>query len=274
MESLRYALFRCCASAPHLPAYEQATDKVLQGVGLDTVQVPEFGCCGYPLRNVDQKAWLLASARNLALTEAYGASLVTVCNCCYGTLKHCAWILGQDRELQDKINEHLNKEGLAYTGRARVRHLFQVLIQDTGLEVLGQKIQQPANHLSLALHYGCRILRPSNVLEMENPLRPESLDTLVETAGASTVAWDRKLDCCGAPIWATDEELSGVIAAGKISDAKAAGADAVCVACPFCQLRLDSSQGQAGRMPIIAYPQLLAYCLGASAQEVGWETGA
>ncbi len=259
---MRYALFRCCTSAPHMPEYELATDIVLSRMEVDSVSVPEFGCCGYPLRNLDQKAWLLASARNLALAQAYRAAIVTVCNCCYGTLRHCIQTLAQSSELYQEINSHLKTEGLTLDLQAQVKHLLQVLAQDIGLKALRQKVQRPADDMNLALHYGCRILRPSSVLKMEDPFRPKTLETLVEAVNARTLAWERKLDCCGAPVWATDEKLSDTIAAGKISEAQAAGADGICVVCPFCQLRLEGSRKKDSDLPVIAYPQLLAYCLG------------
>ncbi len=268
--SLRYALFRCCTSAPHMPEYELATDLVLSVLEIDAVSIPEFGCCGYPLRNVDQMAWLLSSGRNLALAETRNSSIITVCNCCYGTLKHCAWILSRDSLLKSRVNESLAKEGLSYTGKAKVRHLFEVLKHDIGLESLKEKIKNPVRELNLAVHYGCRILRPSRVLEMDNPFKPGMLDDLVSTTGAGSVDWGRKLDCCGASIMATDQELSATIARDKLQDAQKAGADAICVACPFCQLRLDRvGKDKNSELPVIAYPQLLAHCLGVQADKVG-----
>jgi len=51
------------------------------------MDIREFNCCGYPLRNFNFRAFVLSSARNLALAEKQKANLMTVCNCCYGNLK-------------------------------------------------------------------------------------------------------------------------------------------------------------------------------------------
>ena len=269
-DSKRYALFRCCTSAPHMPEYEQATDIILEKLGLDVVQINEFGCCGYPLRNVDQASWLLASARNLALAEARGCTLITVCNCCYGTLKHCAWLLSRDQALHGQINRALRKEGLDFTGKARIRHLFEVLEQDVGIEHLRSRIVSPVKDLKLALHYGCRMLRPSKVLAMDSPDNPVLLDRLVETLDAVSLDWDKKSDCCGAQIMSTDEGLSEALVKEKQSRAVDLGADAICVACPFCQLSLGRPGQDKPTRPVITYPQLLAYCLGADVKRVGF----
>jgi len=268
----KYTLFRCCTSAPHMPEYEQATDLVLQGLGLEMQEVPEFGCCGYPLRNIDQKAWLLASARNLALAESRLANIVTVCNCCLGTLKHCAWIFSQNPDLHSSINRHLEKENLRYSGNFGVKHLFEVLDKDVGLEVLEDKLQNQLSHLNLALHYGCRILRPSRVLEVDSPVNPSLLDRLVQALGAVSVDWDKKLDCCGAQAMATDPEISEKMSRSKISRAVDSGADAICVACPFCQLNIGRLKEEDNFLPVIAYPQLLAHCLGYPVELAGLKT--
>ena len=44
------------------------------------VDIKEFNCCGYPLRNIDFKAFILLAARNLAVAEqdAQGLSNVTL----------------------------------------------------------------------------------------------------------------------------------------------------------------------------------------------------
>lgn len=260
--TIRHALFRCCVTALHLPEYEQATDAVMTGLELNTVAVKDFGCCGYPLRNVDQMAWLLASGRNLALAEAHDSSIVTVCNCCYGTLKHCAWILSRHETLRNQVNDSLRKEGLRYAGRAKVRHFLEVLNEDVGVTRLKEKLRQPADGLDVAVHYGCRILRPSGILGMDNPFHPTLLDTFVEAVGARSVGWKRKTDCCGAPVMTTDEQLSATMASGKIIDAKKADAKAICVACPFCQLRLADADHEDPGLPVIALPQLLAMSMG------------
>ncbi len=255
----RYALFRCCVTNLHLDGFERATDAVLQGLALNMVPVPQFSCCGYPLRNVDPTAWLLAAGRNLALAEAHDTDLVTVCNCCYGTLKHCAWLLRQDAALQAEVNAALGREGLHYAGRVAVRHLFEVLAGEVGVQALRGAVRKEAQGLDLAVHYGCRMLRPSLVLGLDNPFHPSLLDTLVEVLGARSLTWGRKTDCCGAPVLTTDLSVSNARAASKMAAAKVAGADAVCIACPFCLARLERVEGG---LPVVSYQELLARGLG------------
>ena len=38
----------------------------------DLHDIPEFACCGYPIKSVNHYAYLLMAARNLALAEERG----------------------------------------------------------------------------------------------------------------------------------------------------------------------------------------------------------
>ena len=127
------ALMRCCATAPVLEAYERATDQVLSRCGVDVMDL-DFNCCGYPLRNSRFEGWVLSSARNLALAERAGVDLVTVCACCFGSMKQVDHLLRADPSLRDGANAAIAGERLRCSGSAKVRHLLQVLRDDIGIE--------------------------------------------------------------------------------------------------------------------------------------------
>ena len=66
---MKFALFRCCPTSIFLKQYESSTDAVLRKLGVQFKDVKEFNCCGYPLKNIDAKAYALAGDRK-KLTEA------------------------------------------------------------------------------------------------------------------------------------------------------------------------------------------------------------
>ena len=66
---MKFAVQRCCVTSVFLKQYEMSTNAVLKKLGVEFVDIREFNCCGYPLKNIDAKAYLLASARNLALAS-------------------------------------------------------------------------------------------------------------------------------------------------------------------------------------------------------------
>ncbi len=273
---MKYGLFPCCSPPVLLVQYETSTRAVLKEVGIEFMEIRDFNCCGYPLRNLSFKAFVLSSARNLALAEKQHVNIVTVCNCCFGNLKYVDHLMKEAPSLGKEINEILAREGLKYDGGVEARHLLDVLYNQVGIEQLKEKIKRTYRGLKIATHYGCHILRPSKIVKFDNPLSPTIFDKLVEVTGAESISWRTKLDCCGAPVLGIEDHLSMDLTEKKIKDAKQAGADYVCVACPFCHIQFDRVQksrstrlGMRYYLPSVLYPQLLGLCMGIDEKTLG-----
>ncbi|PIP35629.1 MAG: disulfide reductase [Desulfobacterales bacterium CG07_land_8_20_14_0_80_52_14] len=273
---MKFALFLGCNIPARVQQYELAARVVLAKLQVDLVDIREFTCCGYPMRNADLKTSLLFSARNLALAEQQGLNVLTLCQCCFGTLKKAAHLLEEDNRFKEEVNAFLAKEKLTYQGKAQVKHLLSLLHKDIGEAALKEKIRGGFKELKIAAHYGCHALRPSDVMQFDDPVSPSILDELIKLTGAQSVDWSQKLECCGAPLLGVNDDLSMKLTAGKLADAKASGARFLSVACPWCQLQFDGIQKQMeaeGRtdadLPSILYPQLLGLAMGISAKELG-----
>jgi heterodisulfide reductase subunit B2 len=273
---MKVALLRCCTTPIFLPQYETSTNAVMERLGVTIVGDSEFNCCGYPLRNFNRKAYVLASARNLALAEKRSLDLLTVCNCCYGSLKKAELIMKEDSALREHTLSSLDKEGLCYEGRITAKHLLQLLYDDIGIGRIKQELRRTFRGLKIATHYGCHLLRPSEVAQFDNPVAPIKFDQLVEATGAESIPWPHKLDCCGSPMWGVNDELSMSLTGKKLASAKTAGADCLCVACSYCQLQFDRIQksilpaiGSDKPLPSILYTQLLGLCMGVDEKALG-----
>ena len=92
---MKFALFLGCTIPSRLKGYEYSSRAVLEALGVELVDVVDFSCCGYPLRNIDFKAFVLSSARNLALAEREGLNMVVLCKCGFGSLKKAARIVAE-----------------------------------------------------------------------------------------------------------------------------------------------------------------------------------
>ena len=66
---MKFTLFIGCNIPPRVPHYELSARAVSDKLDVELVDIPDFGCCGYPMRNTDFKAYILFSARNIALAE-------------------------------------------------------------------------------------------------------------------------------------------------------------------------------------------------------------
>jgi heterodisulfide reductase subunit B len=273
---MKFVLQRCCTTPIFLKQYDSSTNAILKKLGVELVEIKELNCCGYPLRNYNFKAYILSSAGNLALAEKENLNIMTVCNCCYGSLKHVDHLMKEDTSIKNETNKSLAKERLKYDGGIEVKHLLEVLYKDIGIEQIREKIVKTFKGLKIAVHYGCHILRPRQIMQFDNPMAPSIFDQLVEITGAESVAWPTKLDCCGSPILGTNDELSMDLIEKKVHDAMRSGADYFCVACSYCQIQFDKVQkmlldkrGGNQHLPSILYTQLLGLCLGIDEETLG-----
>jgi heterodisulfide reductase subunit B len=259
-----------------LKQYETSSKAILERLGVGLVDIEEFNCCGYPLRNIEFKAFLLASARNLSLAEKQKLDVITLCQCCYGTLKKANFLLRENASLRREVNAVLEREGLPYEGEVEVKHLLSVLHQEVGVEAIKKKIAKTFKGVKIAAHYGCHALRPSQVVRFDDPVTPSIFDQLVEATGAESIAWPMRLECCGAPLWGIHDELSTEITLRKLKNGRESGADYLCTACTYCQIQFDtvqqmilSQRGLNHPLPSILYPQLLGLSMGIHSETLG-----
>jgi heterodisulfide reductase subunit B len=275
---MEFALFLGCTIPARLNQYESSSRAVLEKLGVGLVDIREFNCCGYPLRNIDFKAFLLSSARNLALAEKKNLNVMTLCKCCYGSLKKADFLMKENASLKKEVNSILEKEGLKVEGRIEIKHLLSVLHKEIGIEAIKGKMAMPFKRLKIATHYGCHALRPSQVVEFDNAVAPSLFDQLVEATGAESIDWPMKLECCGAPLWGINDRLSMDLTLKKLTDGKRSGADYVCAACPYCHIQFDkvqkmilSERNVNHPLPSILYTQLLGLSLGIERKALGLE---
>ena len=273
---MKYALFLGCNIPARVQQYETSARSVLAEIGVDIEDIKEFNCCGYPLRNSDFKTFVLFSARNLALAEKLGLNMITLCKCCYGSLKMAEHHMKENSFLKDEVNETLAKEGLEYNGNLEIKHFLSALYSDIGINTLKEKITRSFKDIKIATHYGCHALRPSNIMQFDDPVSPVIFDRLVELTGAKSIDWSLKLECCGAPVLGINDDLSMNLTKRKLTDGKQAGADYLCTACPWCHLQFDSVQKMMieqrrlnNHLPAILFPQLLGLAMGIDKEILG-----
>jgi len=146
----RYALFLGCTIPVRGLNYEMSARRVAEEIGIELVDIQGFACCGFPAKPLDREAGLLMAARNLALAEAQGLDILTLCSACTGTLTEANHQLRDDVDLRDWVNRQLADlaradsagspgdcvDPPAYSGEVRVRHFARVLYEDIGVETL------------------------------------------------------------------------------------------------------------------------------------------
>jgi len=273
---MRFALFLGCTIPARLKQYESSSRAVLGKLGVEVVDIREFNCCGYPLRNTDFKASVLSAARNLALAEKENLNMLVLCKCGFGMLKNANHLMREDPSLRKDMNGILKREGLEFEGGIEIRHLLSVLYHDVGVEAIKEHITRAYKELKIATHYGCHALRPSEIVQFDDPVNPTLFDNLVALTGAESIDWQARLDCCGAPLFGANDDLSMDLTEKKLLSAQQSGAHYLCDACAYCHIQFDTVQGMInsarGRnhlLPPILYPQLLGLSLGIDGETLG-----
>ncbi len=269
---MNYAYFPGCSQESTALEYNhslQAVARRLEGVELH--EIPDWNCCGAtPAATIDP--WLphALAARNLAIAETMGLDVVAPCAACYKNLHKASHILNEDADLRGQINATLDGHHLKRA--PAVRHPLDVIVNDVGVDSL--PVESPLLGLKIASYYGCLITRPEG--GFDDPEYPQSMDRLMDALGAETVNWAYKTRCCGGAIYMTTEDVSFAMSAEILAHAKAAGANAVAVGCPFCQLLLDLYQdklealkGTRFDLPIFFFSQLMGLAIGAEREELG-----
>ncbi len=273
---MKYTIFLGCNIPARVQQYQAAAEAVCDQLKIDLVHLKDFLCCGYPMRSIDEFAFLVSAAKNMALAEQQKNDLMVLCKCCYGSLKMAQHQLDNNIELKKRTNNILKKENLVYTGKINIKHFLSVLHDDIGIKPLKSQIKTPYKDLKIAASVGCHALRPAKITEFDTPASPSIFDTLVKVTGATPIDWSKKSDCCGAPLLGINDGLSHKIMETKLQNALKNKARFISVACPYSFMQFDFVQSQFLQtnrdrkpLPPVLYPQLLGLAMGIPAKKLG-----
>lgn len=273
----RYAFFPGCLIPARHPAMEFAIRYTLPRLGIEVVDLEGASCCPDPIyfKSKDKLAWLAVAARNLTLAEDLGLDVFTSCSGCTATLAETYHLL-QDATLREKVNQRLRRIGREYRGTSRVRHIATLVRDEVGYEAVRQSVVRPLAGLRVAVHYGCHLLKPSRVMQVDDPNDPSVLENLVAALGATPVRHRHWYLCCGKAC--QSEELPARMMRDLLRTVNEERADLLCMICPTCfgqfdfgQLKVARQFGEDFHTAPIYYFLLLAFAQGVPYEKLGFE---
>jgi heterodisulfide reductase subunit B len=271
---MKYAYFPGCSQESTAEEYNRSLKAVARRLdAMELIEIPDWNCCGAtPAATIHPALPHALAARNLAIAEEMGMDMVAPCAACYKNMNKASHVLREDPILLSQINATLDSHQVG--NAPEVRHPVDVVVNDVGVDNV--PVEKPLNGLKVASYYGCLITRPEG--GFDDPDYPQSMDRLMEALGAEAVDWQYKTKCCGGAIYMTTEEISFKLSSDVLAHAKAAGANAVAVGCPFCQLLLDLYQDKLNAiknttfdLPILFFSQLMGLAMGLDRKELGLE---
>jgi heterodisulfide reductase subunit B2 len=273
---MKALFFPGCLIPIKYPQMELALRRTLPALGIEPVDHAGFSCCPDPIyfQASDRMGWLTLAARNLALAEEAGLEIFTICSGCTGTLREANAMLAEDAALRERVNRRLARIGRHYGGTTRVRHVVTLLRDEVGIERIAASVVRPLHGVRIALHYGCHLLKPSRIMQVDDPDDPQILQQLVGALGAEPVLHAERFLCCGKAC--LDDELPLAMTREVLRSIRATGADCMGMICPTCFSSFDTGQlliarrtGETLAVPPVYYFQLLGLAQGLSADEVG-----
>jgi heterodisulfide reductase subunit B len=243
-EDKSYFLYTGCLIRSRLPHLEKSSRLVLGRLGVELSELEGATCCpeGVGLRGLDEEVWLTLAARNLSLAGRGSKPLMTLCSGCYSTFRECEHLLAGNDSLREKVARNLQRIDRQYSPGPGVEHFARFLYEKVGPKVLAGLVARPLKGLKAAFHYGCHFLRPSHLIDFDDPDYPTKLEELVRALGAEVIDYPRKMLCCGLTIAGVAPDLSLRMGFEKMKLMKDSGAQAVVLICPSCMLQFDLNQ--------------------------------
>ena len=275
---MKYALFLGCTIPVRAQNYELSAREVAKIVGIDFLDLPEFSCCGFPVKSSNHEASLLIAARNLAIAAERKEKVCTLCNACTSVLTEANKMLTENKELREKINKELAKIDKEFKPGVEIKHFSRILYEDVGLDTIQEKIITNLSKLNLSIHYGCHYLRPAELYEgFDDPENPSTLENLVAVTGAAVIDYKNKLECCGGAILGVEEHIALSMAKQKLDHITANKVDALVTICPFCSIMYEDNQKKIEtkfnvtyNLPVFYYPQVLGLAFGVEPKQLGF----
>ena len=271
----QYGLYLGCLMPTEQYAYELSLREALPPLGIKLIDLPGSSCCGEPMKSINQLMTLYLSARNIALAEKQSLDIFAPCAMCHLALTECQHVLKNNDLLKNRVNSLLAQEDLEIKGTNRILHTIDLLHDDIGLDIIKQSVKKPVS-LKIATHYGCHLIRPSEIGRPVDPEKPQKMENILTSIGATPVDYPQKLDCCGAPLLAHLPESALTKTGQKLQAVQDQGFDALVTVCPWCQKMFDDRQQKAGEtiatslnVPVFYLTQLLGLALGIDEKKLG-----
>ena len=232
-----------------------------EAIGITLAELPDWQCCGgtYPMAK-DEIATKLSSVRALVSAKELGQDLITLCSACHNVIKQVNNDMQTNVDIALRVNNYLGLEQ-PYGGETRVLHYLEMLRDVVGFDNLAKAVVNPLKGKKIAAYYGCLLLRPGKVLQMDDPENPTIIEDFIRAIGAEPVIYPYRNECCGGYVTMEDKALAQKKSNAVLESAESFGAEMVLTACPLCLYNLNKN-GTEHDLPVLYFTELLAEALG------------
>jgi heterodisulfide reductase subunit B len=273
---LEYTYYPGCSVEATAVGYRKSTMAAMERLGIRLIELDDWNCCGATAyMSVRELMSFAIAGRNLALAEPFGRDIVTPCSACYLVLNKANHYFHEFPEMRGKIDQVLAEADLEYHGSLKVRHLFEVVMTDVGIERMKELRAGDLNGLKVACYYGCQMVRPYGLYDKLE--FPTQMEDMVEAFGGEGVDFPMKVKCCGSSLIGSAPDVAYILVRDILKCAKEQGAECIITTCPLCQFNLDVYQSKVARklgetfnIPILYFTQIIGLGTGIPSRELGF----
>jgi len=253
--------------------YGESLHSVSKAFGIELEEVVDWNCCGATAAHSMNKSLSIAlPARVLALGEKQGFSeIFAPCAACYSRLLGAWHEMKENEELREKISKIIE---LPITCSAKPIGILDFYAKYITSEM--KKKELKPFQRKVACYYGCLLVRPKKLVDIERFEDPLVMEEIMKSLGAETIDWGFKTECCGAGLSVSRTDVVAKLSGKIIEDATSRGAEAIIVACPMCQSNLDMRRPEIDKylnkttdIPIMYITQAIGLGLGMSEESLG-----
>ncbi|HEX2962642.1 MAG TPA: CoB--CoM heterodisulfide reductase iron-sulfur subunit B family protein [Ignavibacteriales bacterium] len=272
---MAYGYYPGCSLHSTAKEYSMSLKAVCRKLNIELNEVEDWNCCGAtPAHTTKEELGVALAYSNLVNASKQGLdNVLAPCAACYNRLKNASYAASHSPLHEKRMNE---LTGGKVEHDIKVFNILEFFRDIYGQDNLKTAIQKPLSGFNVACYYGCLLVRPSKVVNFDDPEDPQSMDELVNLLGAHAVEWSCKTECCGGSHAIPETDIVLELGRRIFSSAQSQGAQMIAVACPLCQANLDMRQEQINKkyktdfkMPVVYITQLLGLALGIPSGELG-----
>lgn len=255
---MKMSYFPGCTLKNKAKALDFYARRCAEILGVTLEEIEDWQCCGGMFTSAcDEVATKLSSVRALKAAQEKEQALVTVCSACHNVIKQTNHAMATDSAFADKVNRYMGED--PYNGTVAVYHYLEMLRDLVGFDKIKEAVVNPLKGQKIAAYYGCLLLRPSNVMQMDDPENPRILEDFIRAIGAEPIYYAYRNECCGGYIAMENRESAKKRSNRVTENAAVCGAEKIVTACPLCRYNLEKSGSS---IPVIYFTELLAEALG------------
>ena len=263
---MTYSYYPGCTLSTKAKELDRCGRLCAAALGVELKEIENWQCCGavYPQAE-DEIATKLSAVRALNAAREQNQPVLTLCSACHHVLKRVNDDMRNNDYIRTRANNYL-KLNTPYAGETDVVHYLEMLRDDVGFDNLKKAVKNPLKGVKIAAYYGCLLLRPSDVMAMDDPENPQIIEDFIRAIGATPVAYSQRNECCGGYMAMEDAAFAQKRVEAILASAAEAGADMVITACPLCLYNL-AHNATGTKLPVKYFTELLYQALGLAEKE-------